>query len=167
MIEEQAQVVEIEGDKLILQAQTQSSCGNCAASKGCGTSLLSKVIGRKFTRFQVDNNVNAQLGDTVVVGIPEDALLKGSLVMYVIPIISMLVFALLSDAMFSAKFLEAMSSEATASDSAQFRDLMVALSAILGLGFGAFLAKRYFQRQSSVQHFSPVILRKIIDHGKL
>ena len=57
MIEEQAQVVEIIGNQIILQGQTQSACGSCSASKGCGTSVLSKVVGRKFTRFQVENKL--------------------------------------------------------------------------------------------------------------
>jgi len=153
MIEERAQVVAIKGNKLVLQAQTQSACGSCSARQGCGTSLLSKVIGRKFTRFQVENNVDAAVGDTVIVGIAEDALLKGSLVMYVVPLLGMLVFALLSD------FLLV--------ESAQPRDLLTALSAIMGLVLGSVISRWYFQRRASVQLFSPVILRKITEHGKL
>jgi sigma-E factor negative regulatory protein RseC len=153
MIEEQAQVVAIKGNQLVLQAQTQSACGNCSASQGCGTSLLSKVIGRKFTQFQAENIVDAAVGDTVIVGISEDALLKGSLVMYVIPVFGMLVFALLAEYLLV--------------ESTQSRDLMIALSALIGLVFGAFISRWYFQRRSSVKLFSPVILRKIIEHGKL
>lgn len=153
MIEEQAQVIAVKGDRLILQAQTQSACGSCSASQGCGTSLLSKVIGRKFTRFQAENNVNAMVGDVVVVGIPEDALLKGSLVMYIVPVFAMLIFALLADFFLLA--------------ATQSRDLMIAISAIIGLVFGSLLSRWYFQRRSSIQLFSPVILRKIIEHGKL
>jgi sigma-E factor negative regulatory protein RseC len=158
MIEEQAQVIEVKGEQLVLQAQTQSACGSCAASQGCGTSLLSKVVGRKFTRFQAKNNVNAIVGDTVIVGIPEDALLKGSVVMYVIPVIGMLVLALFCDVFFSDYLLKT---------SAQSRDLMIAVSAIMGLVLGSLISRWYFQRQSSAQLFSPVVLRKIIDHGKL
>jgi sigma-E factor negative regulatory protein RseC len=146
-------VVAIEGSKLVLQAQTQSACGSCSASQGCGTSLLSKVIGRKFTQFQAENNVNAIVGDTVIVGIAEDALLKGSLVMYVVPLLGMLVFALLADFVLV--------------ESAQSRDLMISLSSIMGLVFGSVLSRWYFQRRASVQLFSPVILRKITEHGKL
>ncbi len=153
MIEEQAQVVEITGSQLVLQAQTQSACGSCSASKGCGTSVLSKVIGRKFTRFQAENNIDAEVGDTVVVGISEDALLKGSMVMYVIPILSMLIFSLAAN-----YFLEA---------GVVYRDLIIAASGITGLVFGSLMSKRYFQRQSSKQRFTPVVLRKIIGHGKL
>jgi len=153
MIEEQAQVVEIRGSQLVLQAQTQSACGSCAASKGCGTSVLSKVVGRKFTRFQAENNIDAEVGDTVVVGISEDALLKGSVVMYVIPILGMLVFALAAD-----YFLDVLVED---------RDLAIAVSGIMGLVFGSLMSKWYFQRQACVQRFAPVVLRKIIGHGKL
>jgi len=153
MIEEQAEVVEVNGDQLILQAQTQTACGSCAASKGCGTSVLAKVVGRKFTRIHADNSINAQVGDTVIVGISEDALLQGSMVMYILPIMGMLIFALLADALL-APLLE-------------YRDLFIAGSGIFGLALGSILAKGYFQRQSSRQRFAPVVLRKIIGHAKL
>ena len=97
--------------------------------------------------------MNAVAGDTVVVGIPEDALLKGSLVMYILPIVFMLSFAVFSDFALSV--------------SLQSRDLIIAGSSITGLILGFLLSKWYFQRQSNAQHFSPVVLRKIIGHGKL
>jgi len=153
MIEEQAKVVAIDGDMLTLQAQTQTACGSCSASKGCGTSVLSKVVGRKFTQFQAPNSIDAEVGDDVVVGIAEDALLKGSVVIYMLPLLAMFLFALLADHLLSG---------ADAS-----RDLMIAGSGLFGFLSGAYLAKSYFLRQSSMQLFSPVILRKIIGHGKL
>ena len=153
MIEEQAQVIEIKGKRLLLQAQTQSACGSCSVSKGCGTSLLAKVVGRKFTHFQAENSINAKVGDTVVVGIAEDALLKGSMMMYIVPVLCMLAFALLAD-YFLAELI-------------QYRDLMVAAASIMGLVFGSLMSKSYFDRQSSVKRFAPVVLRKIIEHGKL
>ncbi len=153
MIEEQAQVIEVKDGQLVLQAQTQSSCGSCEASKGCGTSLLTKVVGRKFTHFQVENNINAKVGDTVIVGIAEDALLKGSMMIYILPVFGMLLFAVLADYFF-------LSSE-------RYHDLIVAGCAVIGMVTGALISKWYFQRQSSAQLFSPVVLRKIIDHGKL
>lgn len=153
MIEEQAQVVEMDGDQLVLQAQTRSSCGSCAASKGCGTSVLSKVVGRKFSRFHADNSVDAEVGDTVIVAISEDALLRGSLVMYMIPIMGMLVFALVSD-----QLLDLL---------AENRDLLIAGSGIAGLVSGSLLSRWYFQRRVNVHRFRPVVLRKIVEHGKL
>ena len=147
MIEEQAQVIEIQGDQLILQAQTQSACGSCAVNKGCGTSVLSKVVGRKFTQFQAKNNIGAEVGDTVIVGIAEDALLRGSVVIYIMPIMGMLVFALIAD-----YYLVEMA----------VRDLFIAASGVMGLVFGSLFAKQYFLRKSSANQFSPVVLRKVV-----
>ena len=150
MIEETAQVIEIKGGSLILQAFRQSACGSCAANKGCGTSVLSKVVGQKFSRFQAENSINANVGDTVIVGIPEDALLKGSMVMYVIPILGMFVFALLADYFLSVTI--------------QNRDFLIAVASIAGLVFGSLFSKWYFASRSSTHKFAPVVLRKIIDN---
>ncbi|MCG6937205.1 MAG: SoxR reducing system RseC family protein [Gammaproteobacteria bacterium] len=148
MIEEIAQVIDIKGNNMILQAQRQSACGSCAANKGCGTSVLSKVVGRKFTRFQADNSINASVGDTVVVAIPEDAMLKGSLVMYLVPILGMIVISLLADYVLDPAL--------------QYRDFVIAVTAFVGLVFGALVARRYFASRSSAHLFTPVVLRKII-----
>ena len=153
MIEEQIEVIEVIGNQIVLQAETKSVCGSCAVNKGCGTSLLSKVVGRKFTRFQVENSVNAVAGDTIVVGIPEDAILKGSLVMYMLPVVAMLAFAIFFDF-----FLPL---------SLQSRDLAIAGVSIFGLFLGFASSRWYFQRRINAEHFSPVVLRKIIGHGKL
>jgi sigma-E factor negative regulatory protein RseC len=153
MIEEQVQVIAVAGNQIVLQGETQSACGSCSANKGCGTSVLAKVVGRKFTRFQVDNHINAEVGDTVVVGFPEDALLKGSLVMYVVPILGMLLLALLADYYLLA--------------TADSRDLFISANGILGLVIGSLAARWFFQQQSNAKTFTPVVLRKVIHRGKL
>jgi len=147
MIEEQAQVIEIIEGRLLLQAQTQSACGSCDASKGCGTSVLAKVVGRKFTHFQAENNINAKVGDTVIVGLAEDALLKGSLVIYMFPILGMLLFALIADYLVVEM--------AT-------RDLIITATGIIGLVCGSILAKWYFSNQQITHQFAPIVLRKVI-----
>lgn len=151
MVEEQAQVVEVRGSRLMLEARTRSACDSCSASRGCGTSVLSKVVGRKFSRFQAENTVNAKPGDTVVVGLSEDALLTASLAMYLLPIMVMILIALLADQLLATPLAG--------------RDLYIAASALLGLAAGAFLSRIYFS--GSALRFSPVVLRKVTDHGKL
>jgi sigma-E factor negative regulatory protein RseC len=148
VIEEQAQVVDVQGEHLILQAQTQSACGSCSAKKGCGTSVLAKVVGKKFSRFQAMNNVDAKVGDTVVVGIAEDALLSGSAVMYFIPVLGMIVFALMADYLLILDYDQ--------------RDLYVALISILGLAAGSLFSKWYFLRHRSSRKYTPVVLRKLL-----
>ncbi len=53
MITENAIVVSIDNNQTWIETQRKSVCGQCAANKGCGTSVLSKVIGNKFSKMKV------------------------------------------------------------------------------------------------------------------
>jgi len=153
MIEEQATVIDIKDGRLMLQAKVQSSCGSCQAKSGCGTSLLSEVLGKRFTHFTADNAIDAQIGDEVIVGIPERSLLSGSFMVYLLPVLSMLLAALLADAGLAG--------------AEPGRDLLVALSAASGFAAGALLARAYFRQASSKLLYTPVVLRKIITRGRI
>ncbi len=155
MIEEQVQVVAIENGQLLLEAQSQSACGACAAKKGCGTAVLSSVVGKKFSRFRVANSIDANVGDTVVIGIKEQALLNGSLVIYLLPIACMIIMALLADTVLPELVLDGQ-------DGLLFgRDLDIALSSITGFAAGAALARRYFLSSRRQTYYQPVVLRKV------
>lgn len=73
--------------------------------------------------------------------------------MYMVPIMGMLVFALVSEQLVDML--------------AENRDLLIAGSGIAGLVTGSLLSRWYFQRRVNVHRFRPVVLRKIIEHGKL
>ena len=137
----------------MLQAKVQSSCGSCEAKSGCGTSMLGDVLGKRFTRFTAENAVGADIGDEVIVGIPERSLLSGSLMVYLLPVLTMILSALAADGIISPV------------DTG--RDLLVALSAAGGFTLGALLARAYFRRPSSRLMYSPVVLRKIITRGRI
>jgi len=58
MIEQQATIVEVDGDTVWLQAERESTCSNCQVKQGCGTGLLSKHVGKKEIRCpQTDQNL--------------------------------------------------------------------------------------------------------------
>lgn len=97
MIEEGARVVAVEGDIAWVETRRQTACGSCAANKGCGTTVLAKVVGAKYSRLRVLNTLSARTGDEVVIGIEENALLRGSVIMYVLPILLMMVGAALGE----------------------------------------------------------------------
>ena len=148
MIEERARVIDIEGDQLLLEAKTTSACGRCAAKQGCGTSVLSKWIGRKFTRFQVQNTINAHVGDEVVVGLSEEAMLRGSVYIYLLPLLVMIAFALLADSLISP--------------AAGSRDLLVLISAGAGFAIMLFVSRLFLSTGSYKRKLTPVVLRKNI-----
>ncbi len=93
MVEETAQVIKIEGDTVWVVAIQKSACGSCQAQKGCGHSLLAKV-GQKEIKLPVSRNgLDVAVDDTVVIGVPEQAILRTSLLMYGLPLGAMIVVA--------------------------------------------------------------------------
>lgn len=97
MIEETTRVVAIEGRYALLQTQRQSACQSCSVKTGCGTSVLSQVVGQRSSQLKVDNTLDVRIGDEVVIGLQENSLVKGSLLIYALPILLMLGAGLLGD----------------------------------------------------------------------
>lgn len=86
MIEAQARVVRVDGAVAYVEAQNASSCGGCGSDKSCGVSLLGQMFGGPPREFRALNPVGAQVGDSVVIGLQEHALLKSSLMVYLLPL---------------------------------------------------------------------------------
>lgn len=148
MIEERARVIAVEDGQLLLEAQTQSTCTSCAARQGCGTSVLSRWVGRKFTRFQVPNTVNATVGDEVVVGLAEKAMLQGSVLVYLLPLLAMIAAAVLADSLIATD--------------AGARELRVLVSAMAGFGLMLYLSRLLLSSRGRRRGLTPVVLRKNI-----
>ena len=148
MIEETATVIAIEHGQLVLQANTHSACGGCAAKKGCGTGALSGWLGRKVVHIRAANTVDARVGDDVVVGLGEDALLSGSIRIYLLPLLALILSSLLADQLLDAGL--------------QGRDLLVILSGLTGFGLMRLGARSRLLMDSRIGRLSPVVLRKAV-----
>ena len=147
MITEQATVVSIENNQTWIETQRKSVCGQCSASKGCGTSVLSKVVGNKLSKMKVINNINAQVGDEVVVGLNESSLLKGAFMTYLLPLLYLFVFS----------FVGQLISQQLQFDSGEF---FVIAFAVLGFYLGMRKLKKYSISISKNENYQPVILKK-------
>jgi sigma-E factor negative regulatory protein RseC len=97
MIEEKGKVVALEDDWVWVQTERKTVCGQCAANKGCGTSVLAKVFGNKSSSIAVIKTLPAQVGDEVIIGIEENSLVKGSLLIYALPLVLLIAFGLLGE----------------------------------------------------------------------
>jgi len=97
MIEETAIVSAVQGDYALLQTQRRSACQSCSVKQGCGTSVLSRVVGKKSTQLSVLNTLSVQVGDEVVIGLEENALVQGSLLVYTLPLLMLLLSAVLGE----------------------------------------------------------------------
>ena len=105
MLKESGFIVGVENDIAWVETQRKTSCGSCQARKSCGTSVLQKVLGNKRTRLKVNNPAQYSVGDEVVLGLQEGALVKGSLLLYALPLVAMFVFAFIGVLLF--QFLNA------------------------------------------------------------
>lgn len=150
MIEEQARVVNVSGDDVWVETQRQSACGQCSANKGCGTAVIGKVLGRKSSQVRVLNPhaLPVSRGDQVLIGIEEQALVKGSLAMYLVPLLAMFVFGLLGEALAGQFAL-------TASDA------FTAVLSLVGLAFGFFWLRIFSRAASRDSRYQPVLLRRL------
>ena len=106
MITEKAQVVAVEGEYALVQAQRRAACDSCEVKKGCGTSVLAKVVGQRFARLKVLNSVQAEVGDQVLVGVAEQGLLTGAVLIYLFPLLAAALAGLAGQWLFGEQYTE-------------------------------------------------------------
>ncbi|MEO4047461.1 SoxR reducing system RseC family protein [Pseudomonas sp. CAU 1711] len=95
MIEEQGRVVAIEPGAVWVETRRRSTCSSCSASAGCGQGLMDKLgVGRERGLVRALCDLRLQVGDPVVIGVREDLLLRGSLLVYLLPLFCLFAAAL-------------------------------------------------------------------------
>lgn len=154
MLEETAQVVRIRGEEVWVETQRRSSCDSCAAEKGCGTATLSKVLGNRRNVVRVLSAIPLGVGDRVVIGIREQALVRGSLAVYAVPILLLLLGGLLGE-LGAQQFIW---------ENAELASVMLGIS---GLIAGLAWLRRFTRRIQNDPNFQPVVLRRQTSAGVL
>lgn len=103
MMKESARVVAVDDDCLWVETGVKAGCNSCSETKSCGTSLLAKLFEDKqrHLRVALEGRDPAQfsLNDVVEIGMSEAAILKGSLVVYMLPLAGLLVGAMLASSL--------------------------------------------------------------------
>ena len=142
MIKETGRVVAIERDGVWVETIQQSACETCSAQKGCGQSLIAKATG-KTTAIRVlpgDCELELlQLGDDVVIGIPEQVVVNGTLLVYLLPLVAMIVGVLVF-----GSFVE--------------HDGVAALGALLGLVVGSTFVRVHSNLNRNNSELQPILL---------
>lgn len=94
MLAEKARVVALEPGIIWVETQAQSGCGSCAENSECGTGLLQKYLQTsQYLRIEVSNGDEAryQIGSELELGLDEGVMVRGSLLLYLLPLIGLLV----------------------------------------------------------------------------
>lgn len=98
MLEEQGRVVALEPGAVWVETMGKSTCSGCSARSGCGQGLMDRlgIRGRRgLVRALTD--LELQPGSPVIIGIDEKVLLRGSLLVYLFPLLMLFTSALLVD----------------------------------------------------------------------
>lgn len=124
---ERATVVEHDTCGIWIEAVQQSACASCQSRQGCGQQALNKL--GKPMRLWIETDQRPAIGREVAVTIPSGGLAISALILYGLPIVASLIFAVFANLLVSG------------------HDLSTAIGAglglILGLTTARYSAKRW------------------------
>ncbi|MSQ80900.1 MAG: Fis family transcriptional regulator [Candidatus Methylopumilus sp.] len=142
MIEEQAIVIKASKKLVTLEVVRSKPCGLCGQVRGCGNSIWGKIFSHQSGQIETRNNLNAKLGDMVILGIDETLILKGSLMLYGVPLLTMFIGMLIAGYI----------SQATS-------EFYVFMGAMIGLCLGVFLIKRVVNEKMQMFYNKAQLIR--------
>jgi sigma-E factor negative regulatory protein RseC len=95
MIEEQGRVVAVEAGAVWVETLRKSTCSSCSANAGCGQGLMDKLgVGNRRGYVRALTDLQLDIGDSVAIGIREELLLRGSVLVYLVPLLGLFAGAL-------------------------------------------------------------------------
>lgn len=142
MILETGRIAAIEAEGVWVETIRKSACGSCKAEKGCGQSLINQWDGHTayiWVLLEGRNPSNYQLGDEIQIGIPEDVIAKGALLVYMVPLITLLLATSLAHYQFA-------------------HEGITTISGFAGLLFGGLLVRWHSWRKRFDHTVQPVLV---------
>lgn len=149
-MEELATVTAINNDKITVVSQIKSSCNSCSQVDTCASGQVAKAIPHKqlsltLSKTRSIENETINVGDCVILMLPEVDLLRSAWQVYLLPILGLFIFSALGQWLTLEGILA--------------HELMALALGVSGGYFGYRLAK-YFQSTSINQEkLQPKILR--------
>ena len=99
-MEELATVTAICNDEITVISQVKSTCNSCSQVDSCASGQVAKAIPHKKLSFtlpspELENNASINVGDCVVITVPEIDVLKSAWQVYLLPILGLFSFSAL------------------------------------------------------------------------
>ena len=95
MIEQQGRIISLQGSRATIMLGASSGCSACDAGKGCGAGIFGRLLIRKPLMLELDNPQRLNAGQAVMVGIPEAYFLSLLARLYLLPLLTGLLGAVL------------------------------------------------------------------------
>lgn len=150
MITEPGKVVAIDADGIWVETANQSACSRCSARKGCGQSLLAQMDGhRSYIKAGLNGHAPGDFreGNLITIGVHETAVLRGSLMVYCLPLLGLMGGALAGNAF-------------------DLNELGVAVCTLAGLVTAAVAVRWSSQAHSHDERFQPVVVDTLPTEGQ-
>ncbi|ACE84498.1 SoxR reducing system RseC family protein [Cellvibrio japonicus] len=142
MILETGKIVSIEPEGVWVETIQRSVCGTCKAEKGCGQSLMAKWGANPsylWVLLEGRDPAHYRIGDDIQIGIPEDVVVKASLLAYVMPLLLIVLGAVGGQVLFAS-------------------DLASGLGALGGLVLGGLFLRWHAVRSRYDSRLQPVLV---------
>ena len=154
MLTETGRVVAVESDSLWVETIRQSTCGSCNLQKGCGHGLINRISdgSRSFIRVlpgELDPGA-CEVDDEVRISIPEDVIVRGSLIVYMLPLAAMLAGAATAAGLVSGN-----------------QDLLASIGAVIGFGLGVSAVRWHAWRHRDDARLQPTLLGIVKSRSQL
>lgn len=97
MTKEQAQVVEVGDDFVVVSSQVKSACHQCHQNETCGSGIVAKALPHRamtlsLPKTNIKPGLAVDVGDLVVIALPEKALLSSAFQVYLFPVMGLILF---------------------------------------------------------------------------
>lgn len=102
MLTEQAIVTRCDDRQVEVELQRQSACSGCELNEGCGTGALGRLLGHRGKPLVIESEQNLKPGDRVTLALPENTLVKASLMLYGLPLLGMILAGSIAYGLFDA-----------------------------------------------------------------
>jgi len=159
MIEEEARVIAVNSQHITLQAQPSSACSSCQAKNACGQGLLSRFFNQNPGQIVIENAfrdsefADLKVGDRVLIGIEENAVLNAAFYVYMLPLLSLVGFAVLAQALKIESEIQQI--------------VLTILGLFLGISVTRFLLRDKKDGRQHLKQVMPTLLRKYPSSKKL
>lgn len=144
MLEESAIVVKIEHNLVWVVGTQNNACSGCTQKTSCSSTALASVLKKK--PVPVDNELNLQIGDTVMVAIDEGDLLRAAFSLYILPLIALFIGAGIADWLVTENTL--------------YADLWRVGGALMGLALALLVMKKIQSLALFNYYARPVVVKK-------
>ncbi|WP_185967957.1 SoxR reducing system RseC family protein [Thalassotalea sp. PS06] len=146
MIEETARVTRIQGDLVDVESVVKSGCSSCQQVDTCGSGQIAKGMSTRYLKLTIQSSLPLNVGDEVVIALPENKLLSAAMQVYILPLIGLLIGGAIGQYLLVDKW--------------QLHELFALLLAAVA-SLSGFLFARYSQNRPDTQKALQVkILRK-------